>query len=246
MRSKASGSGSTVEWRTLSSFQKILLRPLPSPERLETSPETLGEITEMGRVSRRIGELAGIERAPSPIRPLVFLVEMDPELLFEQGREAGLLLAEQLRHDLGVLEAGNPNPVVSIEDSDVVVRAVHQHRHRGIAHHLPQRPQIARLDGQRIDHHVMAIGTDLDQTHLVEVGVHRVGLGVESDPTRGSAPLGGLTHTFRGVDPKGIVTRTWVGMVAESSELGIRNSEFLPVAHFGFRISDFSPTLPEP
>ncbi len=104
----------------------------------------------MGGVSCRIGELGGIQGATSPIRPLVLLVEKDPELLFEQGGEAGLLLTEQLRHDLGVLETGNPNAIISIEDSDVVVRTVHQNRHSRIAHHLPQRladRQVSRAKG---------------------------------------------------------------------------------------------------
>ena len=157
----------------------------------------------MGCVSRRIRELGRIQGAMSPISSLVLLVQKDPELLFEQGSEAGLLLAEQLRHDLGVLETGNPNSIISIEDPDVVVRAVHQNRHSWIAHHLPKRPKIARLDGQRIDHHMMTVRAHLDQTHLVEVRMHRVGLGVESNPARDGAPVGGLTQTHRGVDPKG-------------------------------------------
>ncbi len=106
-------------------LSKILLRPLPSTKRKEAGLETLDKITEMGCVGRRIRELAGMERATSPIRPLVLLVEVDPDLLFEQGGEAGLLLTEQLRHDLSVLETGDPDLIISIEDPDVVVRAMH-------------------------------------------------------------------------------------------------------------------------
>jgi hypothetical protein len=185
-------------------LSKVLRSPLPSTERFETGFETVDKITEIGGVSCRVRKLAVIQRATSPIRPLVLLVEEDPEFFFEQGGEAGFLLAEQLRHDLGVLETRNPNAIISIEDPDVVVRAVHQQRHSWIAHDIPQRPQIAGFDGQRIDHHVMSVGTDLDQTYLVEVGMHRVGLGVEGDPARGSAPVGGLTHTFGGIDPEGV------------------------------------------
>jgi hypothetical protein len=182
---------------------KVLPCPLPSVERFETGLEAVDEITEMGGVGRRIRELAGFQRAAPPVSPLVLLVETNSELLLEQGREAGFLLAEQLGHDLGVLEPGDPSPVIPIEDSDVVIRAVHQDRHIGIAHHLPQRLQVVRFDGQRIDHHVMAVGADLDQTHLVEVRVHRVGLGIEGDPTRGGTPPGGLSDTARSIDPEG-------------------------------------------
>jgi hypothetical protein len=167
---------------------KLLFRPRPPAKLLEPHPESVSQV----------GEVNGVG-----IGPLIFFVERNPEFFLEQGGKPGLWLSEQLRHDLRVLKAGNPNSVVSIEDPNVVVRAVHQQWNRGIAHDLPQRPKIVRFYGQRIDDHVVSVGADLDQAHLVKVGMHRVGLGVEGYSARSSTSFRGLAHTIGCVDPEG-------------------------------------------
>ena len=180
---------------------ELLLGPPPAAERLESAPKPARELPEISRVRRSVGELRGLEGAPSPIRPLIPLVQSNVQLLVEQGGQPGLLLTQQLSHDLGILEPSHPRPVVTIEDPDVVVGAVHQHRSRGVTDHLPQRCEIGWFEGEGVDDDVPVTCGDLDQTHLVEVGVHRVGLGVEGEAAGANAKVRSVLHTIRGIDP---------------------------------------------
>jgi hypothetical protein len=88
---------------------------------------------------------------------------------------------------------------------------VHEHWDPGLTDYLPQRDEVGRLEGQRIDDHILAIGGQLDQANLVKVRVHGISLSIEGEPAGANTKVHGVADAFRGLDPTGtkIVGHGW-------------------------------------
>jgi hypothetical protein len=110
---------------------------------------------------------------------LMLLVELEPEVLFEQRREPEGADAEQLRRDARVEEIRHPPSVILMQQTQIVISVVQHHFHGAIFEQRAE--QRGRADRQRIDHRFMMRRGKLQQVDAIDEAVKTRPLRVERE-----------------------------------------------------------------
>ena len=115
----------------------MLVEPVEAVELGEFAGEDVAEGGEVPDVERGVVEEIAGERAFGPVGFLSVLVELDAEVLFEEGGEADARAVEKLGGEHRVEDALGAEAAEIGEQADVEIAAVHEQVFRG--EFLPER-----------------------------------------------------------------------------------------------------------
>jgi hypothetical protein len=158
-------------------------------------------------ILRRVLEHVAGQRSHRPVRALVLLVQADAEEALEEGGEPERLDSEELGGDTGVEDVRDAPAVVLMQEPQVVVGVMEDHL--DVARFEERAESRVRLDLQRVDDGVAALGRELEEVDAVDVPVEARTLGVEREGTRpgdrGQESVRGLGgfDVLRSVGPRG-------------------------------------------
>ena len=133
----------------------------------------------MRGIGRRIGEHRGGERAARPVGLLVLLGELHAGVLFQERGEADRRLAGELGRDARVKQPPRPESVVTVENSQVVVRVVEDLLDFRIGEQLADGREVRHRQG--VDDLGSRRARQLDQEDPVAVAVEARRLGIGGD-----------------------------------------------------------------
>ena len=148
-------------------------------------------------VQARVGDLALGQGSAGPVRALQGLVQLDPEALPQDRRQAGGGHPQGGRGHAGIEQVLEVEAVVPLEDQDVVLAVVEDLDPLGIGQHAAD--AVHRHVAEGVQEVVAVLDRDLDQAHPLAVVKERVGLGVDGD-----LPLA-LQVRQEPLDPLGVV-----------------------------------------
>ena len=121
---------------------------------------------QMACVLRGVVEHVGRERSHAPVGALMFLVELEPEILLEQRRQSERLDAKQLRRHSRVEQMRDTPPVILMQQTQIVVGIVQHHLDIAIFEQCAE--FLGRTDRQWIDHRFVVFGGKLQQVDSID------------------------------------------------------------------------------
>ena len=128
----------------------------------------------------------------------MLLVDLQPEVLLEQRRQAKRGQPEQLRRDSGVEDVVDVPAVVLMQQPEVVVGVVEDDLDPGV---LEQRTKLhGRADRQRIDDRTASVRRQLEQVDAVDEPVKARPFGVERNRFRAGDGRQKDVHIIGGVE----------------------------------------------
>ena len=146
---------------------------------LQSVVQALPQRQQVHRVLSGVFEHVLRQRTHRPVGALVLLVEPHAEEALEERGQPEGLDAEELGGDPGIEDVGDAPAVVLVEETQIIVGIVEDDLN------LPRLEELAesrgRLDLQRIEDRVPAIGRELQQIDAVDVPVEARAFGVEGE-----------------------------------------------------------------
>ena len=158
----------------------LIERPGQAPSPVQARTQEVGELAQVDGVARRVFQHVVRQGAPGPVRALEFLGELDSQMALEQGGQTQGALTQQGGGHLGIEQPPYAHAQISVEEAQVVVRAVHEHFDRRVLERTPQ--GVAGVEGKRIDDLGGAGCADLEQAQPVGVPVEARRLAIQGEP----------------------------------------------------------------
>ena len=121
--------------------------------------------------------------ASGPVGTLEFLGELDSQMTLEQGSQTKGTLTQQGGGHLGIEQPPQAHAQISVEEAQVVVRAMHEHFDGRVFDRTPQ--GVGGVEGKRIDDMRGARRTDLEQAQPVGVPMETRRLAIQGEPGLG-------------------------------------------------------------
>jgi hypothetical protein len=142
-------------------------------------PQEVAQRRQVVGVGGGVREHLVAERTRRPVSALELLVQLHPEVLFEQRREPDARLVEELRRHSRVEERTGAESILALEEAEVVIRIVEDDLDRRVAQQGAEPAEIG--DRERVDHDRGGPRRDLQQIDLVFVAMEARGLRVDRD-----------------------------------------------------------------
>ena len=143
---------------------------------------------QVEHVVDRIAQLLGVEGAPRPVREPVGLVEVDAQVVLDEGTEAHLhALSQEGRGELGVEDGRHDAAARVVDDLEVLVAGVEDLRDGRVGQDLHEGREVR--DRLRVYRRRLVCGRDLDEAQLGMVALLAQELGVDRDHLVGTQAL---------------------------------------------------------
>jgi len=151
-----------------------LLQPIL---RGQLGQQPVAQRRQVVRVHLRVEELVRRQRARRPVGPLEALFGANAKLVGQDIPQPDRLPATDPRGEHRVENRGEGELEIALQGHHVVFGGVKDDLDGRVGQQGAQRAQI--VDRQRIDDVVLVAGGELDQAHLLIIGVQAVGFGVD-------------------------------------------------------------------
>ena len=158
---------------------ELLAGPAPAVSRDQPFLEQVAQCRQEPGIVRGILQHSGLEWTDRPVRALEALVQFHAGVFLEQRCEADAGFIEQLRGDPGVEKIGCVEPVITIQNAQVVIGVVKNDLDSLIPQQSSEPAQI--VNRERVEHRRLTSGGQLDQIDPVPISVKACRLGVDGD-----------------------------------------------------------------